>query len=74
MAESVRSEVGYIPAIEGLRGLAVLWVVIFHYVVVRSGKFDDPLIAWVDASYVLKIVVRNGFLGVDLFFLITGFC
>jgi peptidoglycan/LPS O-acetylase OafA/YrhL len=71
--ESVRIEVGYIPAIEGLRGIAVLWVVVFHYVVVRSGQFADPLIAWIDASPFLKIIVRNGFLGVDLFFLITGF-
>jgi peptidoglycan/LPS O-acetylase OafA/YrhL len=72
-AESVRREVGYIPAIEGLRGIAVLWVVLFHYVLVRSGQFVDPFVAWVDASLALKIIVRNGFLGVDLFFLITGF-
>ena len=72
-AESVRTEVGYIPAIEGLRGIAVLWVVLFHYVVVRSGQFADPFVAWIDASSIAKIIVRNGYLGVDLFFLITGF-
>lgn len=71
--DSVQGEVGYIPAIEGLRGIAVLWVVIFHYVVVRSGQFSDPLTAWVDTSTVAKIIIRNGYLGVDLFFLITGF-
>ena len=71
--ESVKSEVGYIPAIEGLRGIAVLWVVLFHYVVVRSGQFADPFVAWIDASSAAKIIVRNGYLGVDLFFLITGF-
>jgi len=43
-AEGVRSEVGYIPAIEGLRGIAVLWVVVFHYVALRSGGFADPLV------------------------------
>jgi peptidoglycan/LPS O-acetylase OafA/YrhL len=72
-AEGVRSEVGYIAAIEGLRGVAVFWVVVFHYVVVRSGQFTDPWVAFIDASPSLKIIVRNGFLGVDLFFLITGF-
>src|SRR5271170_3108542 len=71
--ESVRSEVGYIPAIEGLRGIAVLWVVVFHYVALRSGQFADPVVEWIDASPVASIFVRNGFLGVDLFFLITGF-
>ena len=39
-AESVRSEVGYIPAIEGLRGVAVLWVVVFHYATVRDPRFE----------------------------------
>src|SRR5208282_5104932 len=73
VAEGVRSEVGYIPAIEGLRGIAVLWVVVFHYVVLRSGEFADPLVLWIDASTAPRIIVRNGFLGVDLFFLITGF-
>lgn len=73
ISESVRREVGYIPAIEGLRGIAVLWVVVFHYVSVRSGHIADPFVAWVDGSIPLKVIVRNGFLGVDLFFLITGF-
>ncbi len=72
-AEDVKGEVGYIPAIEGLRGIAVLWVVLFHYVGIRSGQFADPLIAWVSATTAAQIIVRNGYLGVDLFFLITGF-
>lgn len=69
----MRIEVGYIPAIEGLRGVAVLWVVLFHYAVVRGGQFADPYVSWIDGSLPLKVFVRNGFLGVDLFFLITGF-
>jgi peptidoglycan/LPS O-acetylase OafA/YrhL len=72
-AESVRAEVGDIPSIEGLRGVAVLWVMAFHYVVVRDGGFGDPLIALLKDWPALDVLVRNGYLGVDLFFLITGF-
>lgn len=71
--EGVRSEIGNIRAIEGLRGVAVLWVLVFHYVVVSSAQFHDPFVEWIDGSRPLQIVVRYGFLGVDLFFLITGF-
>ena len=71
--EAVRKEIGNIQAIEGLRGVAVLWVLVFHYVVVRSGGFHDPFVEWFDGSRPLHVVVRYGFLGVDLFFLITGF-
>jgi peptidoglycan/LPS O-acetylase OafA/YrhL len=73
MREDVRSEVGYVAPIEGLRGVAVLWVVLFHYLVVREKLFDDPWIATVSASRPLEAVIRNGYLGVDLFFLISGF-
>lgn len=72
-AESVRAEVGNVPAIEGLRGVAVLWVMVFHYFVLRDGRFDDPVIAFVKSWAPLQAFVSNGYLGVDLFFLITGF-
>lgn len=69
----VRAEVGNIVAIEGLRGVAVLWVILFHYCIVRDPAVRDPWNAIVDSWYPLSVVVRNGYLGVDLFFLITGF-
>ena len=72
-AESVRSEVGDIPAIEGLRGVAVAWVMVFHYFVLRDGKFDDGFLALLKSWAPLEAFARNGYLGVDLFFLITGF-
>jgi peptidoglycan/LPS O-acetylase OafA/YrhL len=72
-AEGVRAEVGDIRAIEGLRGIAVLWVVAFHYLVLREGKFDDAFVALVNGLAPVHALVRNGYIGVDLFFLITGF-
>ena len=71
--EGVRSEVGFIAPIEGLRGIAVLWVIAFHYGALRTGALDDPWIALLAASLPVEVLVRNGYLGVDLFFLITGF-
>jgi len=74
MRDGVRDEVGFIAPIEGLRGVAVLWVVAFHYMVLREAAFAaDPWIAWVKGFEPANVVIHHGFLGVDLFFLITGF-
>jgi peptidoglycan/LPS O-acetylase OafA/YrhL len=73
MAEDVRSEVGYIAPLEGLRGVAVLLVISFHYVVLREGAFDDPWIAGISSIEAVNRTVHHGYLGVDLFFVISGF-
>jgi peptidoglycan/LPS O-acetylase OafA/YrhL len=68
----VRSEVGFIPPLDGMRGIAVLWVMLFHFTALRGGVVDP----WIEALArvpLLDAVVRNGYLGVDLFFLISGF-
>jgi peptidoglycan/LPS O-acetylase OafA/YrhL len=65
----VRDEVGEIPGIEGLRGVAVLWVVLFHFLVLRP---EDPASHAILATP-LASLAANGYLGVDLFFLISGF-
>jgi peptidoglycan/LPS O-acetylase OafA/YrhL len=70
--EAVRSEVGHIDAVEGLRGVAVLWVMVFHYLVLRAA-FDDAFVQALRGWAPLEAVARNGYLGVDLFFVITGF-
>jgi peptidoglycan/LPS O-acetylase OafA/YrhL len=46
-----------IPGLTGLRGVAALWVVLFHMADERS---DIP-------------IVQNGALGVDVFFILSGF-
>jgi peptidoglycan/LPS O-acetylase OafA/YrhL len=71
--ERVRVEVGNVAGMDGLRGVAVAAVVLFHWLVLREGKHADALIDAIKASPILEFVVRSGYLGVDLFFLITGF-
>lgn len=68
----VRAAVGRIPALDGVRGIAVLWVIAFHYAALGDAG-RDPWLAAINALPLLDAVVRNGYLGVDLFFLISGF-
>jgi peptidoglycan/LPS O-acetylase OafA/YrhL len=46
----VRDRLGYIPALDGLRGVAILAAVAYHF-----------------------LGLAGGFLGVDLFFVLSGF-
>lgn len=71
--ESVRAEAGHLVGIEALRALAVAWVVAFHWMGVRDPAARDPWAAAIDGWPLAAAIVRNGYLGVDLFFLITGF-
>ncbi|HEX7558788.1 MAG TPA: acyltransferase [Usitatibacter sp.] len=69
---SVRSEIGNLPALDGLRGVAVLWVIAFHAFVLRK-DLGDPWIDLAASSTWLGPVIGSGYLGVDLFFLLSGF-
>ncbi len=74
MANGVREEIGTIATVDGVRGVAVLWVVAFHFVVVRSAAgIGDPWIAALARVPALDAIARQGYLGVDLFFLLSGF-
>lgn len=58
LADSVRVQAKYatMPALTGLRGVAAIWVVVFH-------------LFWPGADP----VTRAGYLGVDIFFILSGF-
>ncbi len=55
---------GHIPAIDGLRGVAVLMVVIAHTILIRPLNALDQTVA---------DVLGAGWSGVDLFFVLSGF-
>ena len=50
----------------GVRAVAAIWVVLYHMesMLVRS---------YPDLYFVIKPVVETGYLGVDLFFILSGF-
>lgn len=54
---------GYIPELDGVRGLAILLVVIFHAF----------MLAVVPMKGLIPMLASYGFAGVDLFFVLSGF-
>jgi peptidoglycan/LPS O-acetylase OafA/YrhL len=56
---------GHVPGLDGLRGLAVMMVLVFHFV----GQMLTN--NWVERAIVG--VTKYGLLGVDLFFVLSGF-
>jgi peptidoglycan/LPS O-acetylase OafA/YrhL len=54
-----------LPALTGLRFIAAIWVVFFHFL----------SIPWMESNFprFLFLIIRNGYCGVDLFFVLSGF-
>ena len=71
LARLTRRPAGQEPVIDGVRALAILWVIALHLVFLHvpvfparaSAVFNSPLTSW----------TANGMLGVDMFFVISGF-
>jgi len=56
---------GHLPVLDGVRGLAVLMVLVFHFV--------GQMLATNALEHVIVSVTKYGLLGVDLFFVLSGF-
>jgi len=68
-ADGVRDEIGHIAGIDGLRGIAVLWVALFHFTVLRPADATTQALLQAPGG----ALAAHGYLGVDLFFLVSGF-
>ena len=55
-----------IPSLTGIRGIAALWVMLFH---IGQGIPGYSLLPWLTGSS----FIESGFRGVDLFFILSGF-
>jgi peptidoglycan/LPS O-acetylase OafA/YrhL len=58
-----------VPAMDGLRGIAVLAVMIFHFDLYGSVRASPVILA----DRVILKVVQTGWIGADLFFVLSGF-
>lgn len=64
--EGKPAERRYVPALTGIRGIAAIWVALAHYFNILGGSPYLP-------SLGTGAIVRSGQLGVDLFFILSGF-
>jgi len=65
-SHSESRSIAYIPALDGLRGLAILTVVLHHSMVIRVIEKDH-------FGKAIHAIFTPGWIGVDLFFVLSGF-
>lgn len=67
---SFRRLPGQMPELDGLRGIAVILVLFRHAVrpFLEKGEPPDPTLGWDVSTF-----MANGWIGVDLFFVLSGF-
>ena len=58
----------HIPALDGLRGVAILLVLLLHFMIGQGVPAPSVLVDWWFMG-----IVRAGWMGVDLFFVLSGF-
>lgn len=79
MAPSTLPAQRTIPAIDALRGIAILWVFLFHCLGPAFGRSQLPWGEWLRSadmplSFVMLMPITLGWAGVALFFVVSGFC
>ena len=62
-SETCSRERGRFAILDGFRGLAILWIVCYH-LLPDVQKYYDPA---------LDTIIAHGFLGVSIFFVISGY-
>ncbi len=67
-ASTKATSVNYIPSLTPLRGIAALFVVLFHYDIWLMLRKFPRLIALEDS-----LIINQGYLWVDFFFILSGF-
>jgi peptidoglycan/LPS O-acetylase OafA/YrhL len=63
---NTKQETDHIPALDGVRGVAILLVLLVHFI-------PPVAMQWRVAEWFMKIFSTGGWVGVDLFFVLSGF-
>ncbi len=64
---------GHLPPLDGIRGLAILLVLLCHYVTVFWKPEFQAAVGMSEPVKVLYHLLSCGWIGVDLFFVLSGF-